>query len=212
MSDVDQLLREYMDEHRSGGEADPVGYLERVEGTDREELRALIDAYLQRAPAREWDAEAYSGSTEERLAESMHRSLGGRAGLWPVLLPRLREHAQVKRAELVEKLATALGASAKEAKVGDYYHGWSRDSLDSDGVSERVLDALGGIVGASPEALRRAGSALGEGAGGAGQASPAFTRMRMADPEADQEAPAAAPASRPEEGEWDEVDELFRGG
>src|SRR3954454_13632219 len=51
MSDVEQVLREYIREHRAGGDADPREYLTRLdEGADRLELEALIDAYLERAP------------------------------------------------------------------------------------------------------------------------------------------------------------------
>src|SRR3954447_8768536 len=51
MSDVEQVLREYIREHRAGGDADPRAFLERVEDPgDRLELEALIDAYLEHAP------------------------------------------------------------------------------------------------------------------------------------------------------------------
>ena len=95
MSDVDRLLNQYTEEHRAGGTADPIPYLEQLEGTDREELATLIDGYLQRAPAREWDADAYRGSapsgSSNRWAALARRSRRA----WPVLLPRLRERAKV---------------------------------------------------------------------------------------------------------------------
>lgn len=213
MSDVDRLLSEYISEHRAGGEADPVAYLDQLEGGDREELAALLDAYLQRTPGREWDADAFRGSAAERLTESLHRSLGGRAGLWPVVLPRLRERAQVKRADLVERLGAALGVGDRGTKVGDYYHAMEQGSLQSDGVSDRVLRALGEIVGASAESLRRAGENLSAGMAelGSDKADVAFTRMRSASREGDEAEPGAASTERMPEEEWDEVDELFRG-
>src|SRR5687767_1551497 len=109
MSDVDRLLEEYIRRHRESGEADPREYVEQLGETDREELIALIDAYLERAPGRAWDREAFSGSAAERLTESLALSFGGQAGLWPVVLPRLRERAQILRANLTERLAEALG-------------------------------------------------------------------------------------------------------
>ena len=214
MSDVDRLLAEYIAEHRSGGEANPLSYLEQVEGTDREELRVLLDAYLQRAPARGWDPQQFSGSEAERLTEGLQRSLTGAAGLWPVALPRLRERAQVKRAELVKRLADALGHSQKQEKVGGYYHEMERGGLEASGVSPNVLEALGSIVGASAESLRNLGQAV-EGAAAEGGAQPAFARRaRGAELDAGAEDMAEAPASRPAAAgeEWDEVDELFRGG
>ncbi|MEO8092928.1 MAG: hypothetical protein ABI726_09510 [bacterium] len=212
MSDVDRLLSEYISEHRAGGEADPVAYLDQLEGADREELAALLDAYLQRAPAREWDADAFRGSEAERLTESLHRSLGGRAGLWPVVLPRLRERAQVKRAELVARLGAALGVGDREDKVAGYYHGMEQGSLESDGVSDRVLGALGEIVGASVESLRKAGENLSAGMAelGSDKTDQAFTRMRSAG-EGEEAGADEASAERMPEGDWDEVDELFRG-
>ena len=80
--DVQKLLSEYIAEHRAGGEADPLVYLDRADEADRAELAELIDAYLARSPGREWDAEAYEGSAAERVAESFGRSLPGssRAG------------------------------------------------------------------------------------------------------------------------------------
>ena len=64
---VDQLLKQYIAEHRAGGEADPRGYLEQLEGRDRAELEALIDAYLVDSPGQRWDEDAYSGSPAERV-------------------------------------------------------------------------------------------------------------------------------------------------
>ncbi len=195
MSDVDQLLSDYITEHRSGGEADPVRYLEQLEGTDREELAALIDAYLQRTPAAEWDPEAYAGSSAERTTEALAKALSGHAGLWPVVLPSLRERAKVKRAELVERLAEALGVGERREKVASYYHEMEQGSLDSEGVSPSVLEALAGIVGSSAESLKQAGRNLAEGvAFGDESADPAFTRMTKG-AEGEMAAPAAAEAS-----------------
>ena len=214
MSDVDRLLATYISEHRAGGEADPVAYLRQLEGIEREELATLIDAYLQGTPAREWDAEAFRGSAAERLAASLNRSLAGRAGLWPVVLPRLRERARLRRAQLVDRLADALGVGAEREKVAGYYHEMEQGSLASEGVSGRVLDALGAIVGASAETLRRAGENLAEGVSAGERVDPAFTRRASAPEDAGAApAPPASPGARPEqEPEWDEVDELFRGG
>src|SRR5688500_6415954 len=162
MSDVDRLLSEYIAEHRAGGEADPVEYLDRLEGTDREELAELIDAYLQRTPGQPWDREAYRGSAAERLVEGLDRSLRGQAGMRPMLLPRLRHRAQIKRRSLVESLAENLGVGDQMEKVAGYYNQMEQGTLESAAVSDRVLGALSDIVGASAAALRRAGELLGE--------------------------------------------------
>src|SRR5581483_11277480 len=97
MSEVKRLFAEYVAEHRAGGEADPAAYLERAEGTDRLELAALIDAYLSRAPGREWDPQAYAGSPEQRLVERLVRELGEAPEGWSAVLVRLRNEAKLHR-------------------------------------------------------------------------------------------------------------------
>ena len=71
MTDVDRLLREYIERFESGGSSDPGDLLEQVEGREREKLTVLIQGYLEHsAPAQDWDAEAL-------------RRLGRRAGGGP---------------------------------------------------------------------------------------------------------------------------------
>jgi hypothetical protein len=212
MADIERLLSDYIAEHRAGGAADPLEYMDRLEGADREELGELIDAYLARAPGRPWEPDAFSGSPAERLGEAIERSLAGRAGLWPVVLPRLRERAQVKRSEVVAGLAAGLGFAERADKVAGYYHEMEHGLLPSIGVSARVLEALGTIVGASAEFLRRAGEPFGAGPGPA--QGPVFARTARPAPEHERTVERAAPAAgdRAEDAEWDEVDELFRGG
>src|SRR3954449_12052418 len=145
MADVQQLFSDYVAEHKGGGEADPAAYLQKLDGTDQAELAALIDAYLVRSPGRWWDAGAYEGSAAQQTAERLERSLSGQSGLWPELLPRLRERARVKRGDLVERLAGALGVGGQTEQVAAYYHQMEQGQLDSEGVSTRVLEALASI-------------------------------------------------------------------
>jgi hypothetical protein len=204
MTDLNELLKRYIEEHQAGGQADPLAYLERVSGRERAQLEAMIDSYLRRAPRREWDPAAYERSPAPQVVESLGRSLGGQAGLWPSLLPRLRNTARIKRGELVAQLADRLGAGSKRAKVADYYNQMEQGRLPAAGVSDDVLDALGKIVGQTKEALRRAGTAVTPGELPA-EELPAMTRLAYTDEE-------AAPEPPPPRDEWDEVDRLFRGG
>ena len=126
MADVEKLLSEYIAEHRAGGAADPIEYLDQLQGTDRDELALLIDAYLARSPGRSWDREAFSGSTSERLTESLARSLEGASGLWPTILPRLRDRAQITRGALVHRLAEALGVADPSRRSRAITTRWSR--------------------------------------------------------------------------------------
>jgi hypothetical protein len=209
MTSVTQLLADYMEEHRGGGEADPDAFLERAAPDERAELAALIDAYLARAPRRAFDEAAFRDSSAEATVDGLQRAITGASGLWPVLLPRLRKRAGVKRRELVELLAKALGVGAQTDKVGRYYHQMEQGLLPAPGVSERVLDALAALVGSSGEMLRDAGRAVIGPVRGEAAPGPAFARMS----DVEERALAAAPPTLASEEEaWDEVDELFRGG
>ncbi len=210
MADVENLFRSYVARHRAGENPSERELLTQVEGTDRDELAAMIDAYLARAPRRAWDPSQFEASGAAPFVESVARSLQGSAGFWPTLLPRLRTRMRVARKDLVGELASRLGVPGRQDKVGHYYHQMEQGLLPSEGVSDSVLDALGAILGESREALRRAGQSLGP-AGGPGGTDAVFARTAVGPAvEAEVAAPAAAPRSAEEE--WDEIDRLFRGG
>ena len=203
MADVQRLFEAY----REAYPADPSEYLAQVSGRDRAELVALIDRFLEQAPRREFSAEAFRASPASRVAESVQRSLAGQSGMWPSLLPQLRNRARLKRADLVAELADRLGASGQSEKVGAYYHQMEQGLLPASGVSDSVLEALGRIVGAGKEALRKAGEMPAAGAADAGPGGAVFARSSApVDAAAEMSGAPAAPE------EWDEVDRLFRGG
>ena len=61
-----------------------------------------------------------------------------------------RAKAQLKRSDLVARLAAALGAQDKQAKVGSYYHEMERGLLPSEGVERQGA----GRAGVDPRAER----------------------------------------------------------
>jgi hypothetical protein len=207
MTDVNRLLEEFIAEDRAGAVADPAAYLARAAGVDRAELEALIDGYLARAPRRAFSRAAFEASP---AAGRVVASLAGSSGTWPSLLPRLRDRARLKRAELVARLASELGLGGREAKVASYYHAMEQGTLASSGVSDRVLEALGRIVGESAVALRAAGT-LAPPPSPPAPAGAAFARVASPAPEL---MAAAAGRGRVEGAspERDEVDDLFTGG
>lgn len=220
MSTVDDLLRQYIAEQRAGSAPDPHVYLERVEGAERAELAALIDGVLSRAPRAAWNREAFEQSAAKGIADSLARSLGGVSGLWPSLLPRLRHEARMKRAELVRTLAERLGFPADEERVGEYYHRMETGQLPPAGVSQRVLEALGSILGETADALREAGRTIAPSGPGA---IPDVTFARTASPDPGWGEPAMGPpddepqtraAAMPNGSgrEPDELDRLFLAG
>jgi len=209
MTSVEALLGEYIGEHQRGGEADPAAYLNRADPPDRAELAALIDSYLSRAPRTPLAERGNVDPRREATLEAVSRSIGGASGLWPALLPRLRDRAGLKRRELVERLAGALGVGGNEAKVGLYYHEMELGTLPADGVSDKVLEALAKLVGSTAGELRAAGAALGADIGGRHGEAAVFARtVNMEAPQA----PAGVGDAVGVEDQRDEVDDLFRAG
>lgn len=211
MADARRVFERFAAADREGGPApDPSPYLDQVQGPERERLVALIDAHLAAAGRRPADPESPPSVAAAKLADGLERSLEiGSAGMWPSLLPRLRDRARLRRSELVDRLAAALGVRGAETQVGLYYHEMEQGLLAPDGVSDTVLVALGRIVGESAEALREAGRALGPGGVAASADAPAFARTR---PGSEPDPGDPAPRAPGDSDEWDEVDRLFRGG
>jgi transcriptional regulator with XRE-family HTH domain len=214
VADLARVFADFVEAHLAGSDPDPWEYVGRVDEADREELEELIDAYYVDAPPRPWDAQAFRSSESERLVDAIDRSFRGQAGLWPAVLPRLRDRAKLRRVELVATLAEALGVADREEKVGAYYHQMEQGLLPSAGVSERVLERLARILGVTAESLRSAGRMLTPEVGEAEDA----VYARKAGPsrewrlEHDEEAPPPGVAGAKRGAGRDEVDQLFTGG
>jgi len=219
---ADLLFTEYVIAHRQG-KVDPVPFLDRATESEREVLATLIDAYLIDAPGREWDPAAFEGSVAQAMVAPITRALCGVSGTWPVLLPSLRNRAQIKRGELVELLADGLGYPKKSRRVAEYYHGMEQGNLPSSEVSGQVLQVLSGILGTGVSRLRNAGDMIGGGELKGGHAVFARKPSWASDPVKSIEPPAltdsdasagmlspAPPESRDEEDRA--VDRLFTGG
>lgn len=209
-----QLFQEFAEAYRRDGSADPREYLSQTDGIDREELGALIDGFLERAPRRRWDAAAFSGSMAERAltraTAPAENPVAGEAAAWSELLPALRMRARLKRKALVERLAAALGFPDQEERVADYYHRMEQGQLAPSGVSNRVLEALGEIVGSPADVLRRSGEA-GQLAGEAG--GEVFARVGApADDSQVAGRPTVLGADIERSNPPDELDLLFTGG
>jgi hypothetical protein len=215
MTDLDKLLRQYIERFESGGDVDPSDLIAEAEMGEQAELRALIAGYLEHAaPGREWDAEAFEGSVAERAVARTAEEWSAAAGELPVELVRLRNERQITRADLVSHLADSLGVSGAREKVASYYHRLERGLLPAEGVSSRVWEALAQLLDTSADALRRAGAAVRapptEGAASAYARTAPPPPPEYATTESSEEEPTATDKQRSEGP--DEVDRLFTGG
>ena len=213
MAEIERLIDEFAADYEAGRDADPAKFLDRVEPGRRQELAERLDRYLMTAPTRRWDPKAFEGSLAQRASDRVYESLEGVSGTWPELLPHLRNQARIKRRELVERLAGALGFDAEPQieKVGDYYNRMEHGRLPATGVSGRAIDALATVLGTDAERIRAAGSRIGEPGEGA---QTAFARTASPDAElADADALAeTAPPQPPGRATHDEIDALFLDG
>lgn len=217
MADVRRVLDAFIEEDRGPAPADPARFLARVKDVEREELAVLIDAYLARAPRRSVDpamlraTESDALAAARELAERIERSYGGLSGEWPVVLPRLRHQARLTRRALVAAVAERLGVGSEIDGAAAYYHRMEQGLLPAGGVSDRVVEALGALLGESPERLRAAGMATGWRQSRPGADSPvAFARVTTPDDEP--VVPDAEPPERAARRPRSYVDELFTGG
>jgi hypothetical protein len=202
-ADPQQLLSEFIATYEREGSADPRPYLAQLDGLDRSELRALIEAFLERAPRRRWDPAEFKGSIAERAVVA-----AGAEGGWRLILPQLRDKAKLKRKVVVQRLAAALGFAGEEERVAGYYHRMEQGQLPPQGVSTRVLEALASILGTTVDALRRAGEAgIAESPAGAEVFTRGGAPMALETPARSELARMDADLAEP-----DELDRLFTGG
>lgn len=206
MTEIDRLLSEFVDAWNAGERPRVEEFLDRAPAERQHELAGLIEAFLDVAPTPNYSAETLEELMREPAVLASVEALEGRAGLWPSLLPRLRRRAQLRRDQVVEGIVERLGIQGQEDKAAQYVHELETGTLETAGVSRRVIEALAGVLGASAEELERAADFRGLAMEGA---EPAFLR---AAPDAEASELRVAHATDLSQGEWDEVDRLFRGG
>lgn len=209
-SDRDRILSEFIDAWNAGRRPDVDEFVDRAAEEDRGWLSDEIASFMLTGPTPRYDDAAIESIRAEPIvAEALARSRE-RAGLWATWLPSLRSRAKLSTAQLAEKLTGALELPAdRAAKTEGYLEEMERGALDPRGVSQRVLEALAKLLGVSGDELAGAGDL------GAWRAAP--QQMFRAQPGAAETSREhlevladafAAPGGE----DWDEVDELFRGG
>ena len=214
MSTTDQVLSEFIDAWNAGRRPRVREYLERVPaGSGRDALAEQITTWLAVAPAPALDDEAREGIRRERVVAEVLAAGGSDAGLWPSVVPGLRERAGLSVREVAARIVERLGLRPGDAdRTAEYLERLERGELEARRVSRRLLDALGSVLGAAGVTLAdagRFGAALRPAPGGA----PLFRAQDAADRQVAEDIAAlsrAAFAPAPEA--MDEVDRLFLGG
>lgn len=215
MTDVDQLLGEFVDAWKAGERPDAAAFLQRAGSeTDREALAAQLGTWLQVAPAPAYGARARAAiAREPALRAALEAGALMQAPL-PVRLVTLRERAGLAVRDVAQRLVAAF-AIDDEPRAASYLERVERDELDAARLSRRLLDALAAILGADRALLAplprsstgAAGQALFRSSAQPGQGIEqdidALSRAALA--------PAPPPAAEPAR-PLDELDRLFLGG
>ena len=180
---------------------------ERVELSER--LERFADDWITASPDFAVD---HRGAQNDPQLERVRRSVQGDSGMWPSMLPRLRERANLGRDELAAQLAEELGQSSDPEKVRRYYHRMEWGQLPGGGVSAEVLESLARLLDADPLELRHSGSLTGRRARNSAQRSrTSQTFARFIGNEVTP-TPSHQVNDLPDEPDWDDTDRLFLGG
>jgi hypothetical protein len=179
-----------------------------VDESEREELEHDITSFIRWAPTPDYDdatLEAIRAEPAVAVAFARYRES---AATWPAILAAWRS-APLTAADLAKELVSRLGLSKRAtAKTETYLEYASQGELDPARFSRRLLDTLADIVRLSATATTQAGSAMAPSA-----VAPAFRAGGGAAEKAREDLEFLADlASAPSQRDWDEVDDLFRGG
>jgi len=157
VTDPDRLLSEFIDAWVSGAMPDAQDYIERAPVAARDRLADDIATYLALAPTPDYSSDVVEALMRDRTVVELAQAIESERGLWPDLLLRLRRQAGLDPGELAAVLVARLGLEGSEEKTERYLERMEQGRLDPRGVSQRVLDALGPILGVGGEVLAGAG-------------------------------------------------------
>jgi hypothetical protein len=208
------VLSEFIDAWNGGRRPRVRDYLARVpEGAERDALADRIATWLEVAPAPAFDDATRAEIRAEPIVRDVLDAVGGDAGLWPEVIPRLRARAGLSVGQLAVRLVERFGLGrGAEARAADYLGRMERGELDASRVSRRLLDALGELLGASGGTLADAGR-LGGGLRAAAAGGTLFRGGEEAGEAVARDIEALSRAAmRPAPPPMDELDRLFAGG
>jgi hypothetical protein len=195
---VDALFEEFVARWTRDEPVDLPALLDRA-GPDSDELAALVDAFLERAPRR-----APTPESQQAIA-----ALAARLEREPPLLAA-RVAARKRVVDLTDAIVAACGLPAEaEQLVRSYYQRLEGGLLDPRGVSGRVWTVLECTLGPAARKFALEGFSPPPAVG----AAPMAAFKRAATPDFAAPADAAAPApEQPADGLRREVEQLFTGG
>ncbi len=211
MSQVDKIVEQYAAALQAGDQFDYEQLASGLDDFDRRELEARVGMLN-----RQFSDSAEGVDRNDPRVERLRRSAAGLSGVWPSMLPRLRERKNLDRADLARQLADGLGKPEAADKVEEYYHQLEWGNLPANKVDRSVVKVLSEILEEDEQELWEAGT------GGVdqwakkvkrSQSGPlpkrAFARL------VGENKPLTVDDSQfnpPAKSDWDDTDRLFLGG
>jgi transcriptional regulator with XRE-family HTH domain len=216
MSESERILNDFIDAWNAGRRPRALDYLRRVEaGVERDELAGQIAAWLEVAPAPPLDAAARAAVRAEPEVDGILGRAGAAGGMWPELLPRLRERAGLSVGDVADALVERFGLASGDApRAAGYLERMESGELEPARVSRRLLDALGELLGVSAASIAEA-ARLGGGMRTAAAGGPLLRSDGAVDESLLRDIEALSRAGLtpgPDPAAADELDRLFRGG
>jgi transcriptional regulator with XRE-family HTH domain len=155
MSTTEQVLSDFVDAWNAGRRPRMRDYLARVpDGAQRDDLAEQISSWLDVAPTPDYDAATRAEIRAEPAVQQIFEAVGEDAGLWPQLVPRLRERRGWSIAQLAERLVARFDLPrGDEGRTAAYIAQLERGQLEPSRLSRRLVNALGELLGASPGTL-----------------------------------------------------------
>jgi transcriptional regulator with XRE-family HTH domain len=214
MSTTEQVLSDFIDAWNAGRRPRVRDYLARVpDGAQRDDLADQISSWLEVAPTPDYDAATRAEIRAEPVVRQIFEAVGQDAGLWPQLVPRLRERRGWSVAQLAERLVARFGLPrADEARTATYVARLEHGDLEPSRLSRRLVDALADLLGASPGTFADAGGLTTMLRAPAAGASLMRAEERPAAQFLEDIELLSRAAMRPAPAPMDEVDRLFLGG
>ena len=155
MSTPEQILSDFIDAWNAGdGRASASTWRALPDVRERDELAEQITTWLETAPTPDYDDATRAAVRAEPVVARLFEAADSDAGLWPTLLPDLRERAGLSRDSSPYACSTALSLKRSETgRATGYLERLEAGTLDPTRVSRRLLDALGAVLGAPGRAL-----------------------------------------------------------
>lgn len=211
----EQLLSDFIDDWNAGRRPNARAYMEKLPaGAARDELLEQIGEWLAIAPTPAFDEQTRAAIRAEPVVQRVFAAVGEDAGLWPQVLPTLRERSRLSLAQLASRVTERFGLGASEAaRAETYLERLERGELDASRISRRLVDAVADALGVTPGSLADAGS-FGRSMRPAAAGGALFRRTGDGDDwvAQDLELLSAAAAEPPPAQPLDELDRLFLGG